>query len=258
MFRATRPRRPTGAALATWTCTHTVRHLLLPPTRLPAFDHTHFENGPSRATVQAEPPQRPRQLLNRLCPTSSVAMVRALTTPCAHGRARQTSEGASSCQTWRAFRWAPSGAAVHVELATSIHRSLECPPGAGDLLEHPDSSRHCAWQHLTQAQSRGSRHDPLRAECESEAGRAARQDTAHGWLDRGAKTRDPVRSPATPPPHPRVTSRSRSRCCMPLSRAMCRALTYLPLCSEAFDLFDTDGSGTIDAKELKVAMRCAP
>jgi hypothetical protein len=27
--------------------------------------------------------------------------------------------------------------------------------------------------------------------------------------------------------------------------------------SEAFDLFDTDGSGTIDAKELKVAMRCA-
>jgi Ca2+-binding EF-hand superfamily protein len=26
---------------------------------------------------------------------------------------------------------------------------------------------------------------------------------------------------------------------------------------EAFDLFDTDGSGTIDAKELKVAMRCA-
>lgn len=24
----------------------------------------------------------------------------------------------------------------------------------------------------------------------------------------------------------------------------------------AFDLFDTDGSGTIDAKELKVAMRC--
>ncbi len=26
--------------------------------------------------------------------------------------------------------------------------------------------------------------------------------------------------------------------------------------SEAFDLFDTDGSGTIDAKELKVAMRC--
>lgn len=27
---------------------------------------------------------------------------------------------------------------------------------------------------------------------------------------------------------------------------------------EAFDLFDTDGSGTIDAKELKVAMRCVP
>ena len=27
---------------------------------------------------------------------------------------------------------------------------------------------------------------------------------------------------------------------------------------EAFDLFDTDGSGAIDAKELKVAMRCAP
>ena len=27
------------------------------------------------------------------------------------------------------------------------------------------------------------------------------------------------------------------------------------LCREAFDLFDTDGSGTIDAKELKVAMR---
>ena len=27
---------------------------------------------------------------------------------------------------------------------------------------------------------------------------------------------------------------------------------------EAFDLFDTDGSGTIDAKELKVAMRLAP
>ena len=27
-------------------------------------------------------------------------------------------------------------------------------------------------------------------------------------------------------------------------------------CREAFDLFDTDGSGTIDAKELKVAMRC--
>ena len=26
---------------------------------------------------------------------------------------------------------------------------------------------------------------------------------------------------------------------------------------EAFDLFDTDGSGAIDAKELKVAMRCA-
>ena len=26
---------------------------------------------------------------------------------------------------------------------------------------------------------------------------------------------------------------------------------------EAFDLFDTDGSGHIDAKELKVAMRCA-
>lgn len=26
---------------------------------------------------------------------------------------------------------------------------------------------------------------------------------------------------------------------------------------EAFDLFDTDGSGTIDAKELKVAMRYA-
>lgn len=25
---------------------------------------------------------------------------------------------------------------------------------------------------------------------------------------------------------------------------------------EAFDLFDTDGSGTIDAKELNVAMRC--
>ena len=33
---------------------------------------------------------------------------------------------------------------------------------------------------------------------------------------------------------------------------MCRAP-----CREAFDLFDTDGSGTIDAKELKVAMRCA-
>ena len=30
-----------------------------------------------------------------------------------------------------------------------------------------------------------------------------------------------------------------------------------PCCREAFDLFDTDGSGTIDAKELKVAMRCA-
>lgn len=34
------------------------------------------------------------------------------------------------------------------------------------------------------------------------------------------------------------------------------------LCREAFDLFDTDGSGTIDAKELKVAMRytivCSP
>jgi centrin-1 len=29
-------------------------------------------------------------------------------------------------------------------------------------------------------------------------------------------------------------------------------------CREAFDLFDTDGSGTIDAKELKVAMRCVP
>jgi len=29
----------------------------------------------------------------------------------------------------------------------------------------------------------------------------------------------------------------------------------LMLCREAFDLFDTDGSGTIDAKELKVAMR---
>ena len=29
------------------------------------------------------------------------------------------------------------------------------------------------------------------------------------------------------------------------------------LCREAFDLFDTDGSGTIDAKELKVAMRQA-
>lgn len=28
-------------------------------------------------------------------------------------------------------------------------------------------------------------------------------------------------------------------------------------CREAFDLFDTDGSGTIDAKELKVAMRYA-
>jgi Ca2+-binding EF-hand superfamily protein len=28
-----------------------------------------------------------------------------------------------------------------------------------------------------------------------------------------------------------------------------------PACREAFDLFDTDGSGTIDAKELKVAMR---
>ena len=28
-------------------------------------------------------------------------------------------------------------------------------------------------------------------------------------------------------------------------------------CREAFDLFDTDGSGTIDAKELKVAMRLA-
>lgn len=27
------------------------------------------------------------------------------------------------------------------------------------------------------------------------------------------------------------------------------------MCREAFDLFDTDGSGTIDAKELKVAMR---
>lgn len=35
------------------------------------------------------------------------------------------------------------------------------------------------------------------------------------------------------------------------------ALTYvlLGLFREAFDLFDTDGSGTIDAKELKVAMR---
>lgn len=31
--------------------------------------------------------------------------------------------------------------------------------------------------------------------------------------------------------------------------------TKLVLCREAFDLFDTDGSGTIDAKELKVAMR---
>jgi len=31
-----------------------------------------------------------------------------------------------------------------------------------------------------------------------------------------------------------------------------------PRRSEAFDLFDTDGSGTIDAKELKVAMRCVP
>lgn len=27
------------------------------------------------------------------------------------------------------------------------------------------------------------------------------------------------------------------------------------LFSEAFDLFDTDGTGAIDAKELKVAMR---
>ena len=30
---------------------------------------------------------------------------------------------------------------------------------------------------------------------------------------------------------------------------------HLTQCREAFDLFDTDGSGTIDAKELKVAMR---
>lgn len=30
---------------------------------------------------------------------------------------------------------------------------------------------------------------------------------------------------------------------------------FLPSRSEAFDLFDTDGSGTIDTRELKVAMR---
>lgn len=34
-------------------------------------------------------------------------------------------------------------------------------------------------------------------------------------------------------------------------------LTPAAMCREAFDLFDTDGSGTIDAKELKVAMRYA-
>lgn len=32
-------------------------------------------------------------------------------------------------------------------------------------------------------------------------------------------------------------------------------LLFFNFCREAFDLFDTDGSGTIDAKELKVAMR---
>lgn len=35
---------------------------------------------------------------------------------------------------------------------------------------------------------------------------------------------------------------------------ICMAHNGVP-CREAFDLFDTDGSGTIDAKELKVAMR---
>jgi Ca2+-binding EF-hand superfamily protein len=56
-------------------------------------------------------------------------------------------------------------------------------------------------------------------------------------------------------------------CCSKLTRG--HGLTALPHAAletglteeqkqeirEAFDLFDTDGSGTIDAKELKVAMR---
>jgi Ca2+-binding EF-hand superfamily protein len=56
-------------------------------------------------------------------------------------------------------------------------------------------------------------------------------------------------------------------CCSKLARS--HGLTALPCAAletglteeqkqeirEAFDLFDTDGSGTIDAKELKVAMR---
>ena len=53
-----------------------------------------------------------------------------------------------------------------------------------------------------------------------------------------------------PPPPPRSLRRLGRR-----EHSQWRALTRRAPCREAFDLFDTDGSGTIDAKELKVAMR---
>jgi hypothetical protein len=43
--------------------------------------------------------------------------------------------------------------------------------------------------------------------------------------------------------------------CCPFTSPSATASTLSPQIREAFDLFDTDGSGTIDAKELKVAMR---
>lgn len=68
--------------------------------------------------------------------------------------------------------------------------------------------------------------------------------------------------PGGPAPHAPGRGRWRHAGVLKASSTLVPACSGLALTaparrSEAFDLFDTDGSGVIDAKELKVAMRCA-
>ena len=88
----------------------------------------------------------------------------------------------------------------------------------------------------------------LQKSCDSSTKRQEKWKAAR--LDGRAKTRDQVS----------LRTQKPSLVCVPaylaLLGGLCRCVTgTLLLRREAFDLFDTDGSGTIDAKELKVAMR---